>query len=259
MAATATLLASGPSSTATTTISGWSCAADDRLVLVVSSSDYKTGDPAGYAVRTERTGGSVWQGSYVWDKVATGTETSIAYTIGSASKSAYVLFKISGLDTAATPVVATVSGSDGSAGNATITVNNLTTGASGTWFAVAAIDATSGVSLPTYGAWANGYTELGAGQNTAGADYNMASVATKSGVAASTATGTSRTTSGNTFSRVGLGVAYLEAADPVEVGPVSATPLVWDGSAWVPLLGEVWDGAPVGRPAQVWDGAAWTP
>lgn len=85
---TVTSLAAGESATASTQVNFTAQAAGALLVLTVATGDYKTGDPSGWTLLQS---GQDYLGAYVWYKLATGSETSVTYAIGSAVQSAYTL------------------------------------------------------------------------------------------------------------------------------------------------------------------------
>lgn len=101
-----TEIAAGTSSTATTTASFSAQTAGTLLTLYVASDDYRTTSGTG---RPESTGWTLLQGQqgnlggYVWYKLSTGSETSVQYTIGSASKSVYRVGAATNIDSGSTP------------------------------------------------------------------------------------------------------------------------------------------------------------
>ena len=88
-------LATGSSATATTTVSFSAQTAGKLLLLSVSSDDYKTGDPSGWTLAQS---GQDFQGHYLWWKLSNGSETSVQYTIGSATASAYAAMVADNID-----------------------------------------------------------------------------------------------------------------------------------------------------------------
>lgn len=100
---TPTQIATNTSATATTTCSFTAQAAGTYLRLVIGADDYRTTSGAG---RPESTGWALVTngaqqtnlGHYVFHKIATGSETSVQYTIGSASKSVWYITAQSGVD-----------------------------------------------------------------------------------------------------------------------------------------------------------------
>lgn len=93
-----TTLTSGSSSLATTTVSFSAQTAGTLLLLQVQSDDYKTGNPSGWSLATS---GQDFLGHYLFYKFASGSETSVAYTIGSASVSSYQLATATNIDSTA--------------------------------------------------------------------------------------------------------------------------------------------------------------
>ena len=96
-----TTLATGSSATATTTVSFTAQAAGTLLELKVGSDDYRTTsgsnrpESTGWALATS---GQDFLGAYVWYKLASGSETSVQYTIGSAAASQYELNAMTNID-----------------------------------------------------------------------------------------------------------------------------------------------------------------
>jgi hypothetical protein len=86
------------SGTQTASLSG-AATANNQIVLVVGADDYAASPPSGF---TQHTGCAqqTFLGHYLWRKTATGGETSISYTIGSASPSCWIVMECSGLDSA---------------------------------------------------------------------------------------------------------------------------------------------------------------
>ena len=103
---TVTLLTSGSSATATTTVSFSAQTAGTLLVLIYGGDDYRTTSGSG---RPESTGWTLisdqhtFLGHAAWYKIAAGSETSVQYTIGSASPSCYQLITATNID-GTTPV-----------------------------------------------------------------------------------------------------------------------------------------------------------
>jgi hypothetical protein len=102
---TPTQLATGTSAVATTTCNfGSTPAANTLLFLVVGADDYRTTSGAGRPESTGwilPTGGSQQTnlGFYFWYKLASGSESSVQYTIGSASPSVWAVGAVPGVDT----------------------------------------------------------------------------------------------------------------------------------------------------------------
>ena len=92
---TVSTLTTGSSATATTTVSFSAQTAGKLLLLSVSSDDYKTGDPSGWTLAQS---GQDFQGHYLWWKLSNGSETSVQYTIGSATASAYAAMVADNID-----------------------------------------------------------------------------------------------------------------------------------------------------------------
>lgn len=160
----ASSVTSGTSATATTTVSFSAQTAGTLLHLDFDGDDYITTTGAGRPessgwtlIQNQNTG---FQGQAAWYKVATGSETSVQYTIGSTAKSVYRLTAITNVDNT-TPlnisnkqVTATSGGS--------YTTPSVTPTGSGRCIAVAAIAGSNSGNLFTAStAWTNSYTDIG--------------------------------------------------------------------------------------------------
>ena len=142
------------SATAATTVPFAAATANNHLVLAVAADDYKTADPAGWTLPAGG-GQATYLGAYLWYRKATGGETSVQYTIGSASPSTWILLELSnltGLDV-----------SDGtlrqSSGASLATPAIVPT--AGRRYVLAAVGASSGaLGITGMGSWTDGFTEL---------------------------------------------------------------------------------------------------
>lgn len=156
-------LVSSTSTTATTTVNFTAQPAGTILVLVVGADDYKTADPSGWTLPTGASQQTTL-GHYVWYKKATGSETSVAYTIGSASKSVYWMGYISDSIDQVTPVDVS-NGQFAASPGFTYSTPTVTTSA-GQRVAVASIGgAQNPLSTTGLSAWTNAYTEVGDNRN----------------------------------------------------------------------------------------------
>lgn len=156
-------LAAGSSATATTTVNFTAQAAGTLLVLTVSADDYKTGDPSGWTLSTGMSQQG-YQGHYLWWRKATGSETSVAYTIGSASGSAYALIALTNI--AGTSQLDVSNGSYVNGSLAGYTTPSVTT-TSGRRVAVASIGISdAGRDSTGVGSWTNSFTERADARNT---------------------------------------------------------------------------------------------
>lgn len=146
---------------ATVTVSHSSTTANNLLLLVVGADDYRTtagsGRPesTGYALVT---GGAqeTFLGHYVWYKVAAGGETSVQYTIGSASPSCWEFYEVSGLTS--TPFDISNGQLAGSAGN-TYTTPAITPTTGDRWL-FASMGGSLNSALTGMGTWLNSFVEL---------------------------------------------------------------------------------------------------
>lgn len=111
---TLTNSAAGTASTSSVNASfGFTATAGRLLVLTVGADDYKTGNPTGYTLSTGMSQ-ETNLGAYTWWKVSAGGETSVTYTIGSASGSAWTVTEYDNVDP--TPYDISAGQFDGSSG-----------------------------------------------------------------------------------------------------------------------------------------------
>jgi hypothetical protein len=212
-------LAAGTSTTATTTCAfGSTPAAGTLLVLVVGADDYRLTSGAG---RPESTGwalvtGGAQQtnlGHYMWYKLASGSESSVQYTIGSASPSTWQVHAQTGVDQT-TPLDVS-NGSIGTPGSFTNAPPAVTASA-GNRTAFASLGAAHNPTAITgVGGWTNGYTEIGDTRTSPGSGTQDAiGVAylnyTATGSASTTSTGTWAGT--NPDANTGIIAVFKEAA-----------------------------------------------
>lgn len=169
---TITSLAAGQGATgsATTTVSFTGQAVGTLLVLSYAGDDYHTtsgtGRPesTGWTNATSQRGAGQEHGSAIWYKIADGSETSVQYTIGSASRSCYKLIAadnitpVSPLDIANSQHVNSSSSS--------YTTPSVTTTA-GRRLAVGVMGANNAANLFTdANTWLNSYVDQGHGTST---------------------------------------------------------------------------------------------
>lgn len=134
--------------------------AGNLLVLVISSNDVTTGTPAGYTLST---GCSLvgQQGHYLYWKISNGTESSVSYTIGSASVSVWALLEFNN--------ISAYDISNGTTANLHVTTYTTPTvvPTSGRRFAIATISGMIANDVLTdVSTWTNGYTEVAQAVNT---------------------------------------------------------------------------------------------
>lgn len=162
---TVSLLASGESATASTVVSFTAVPAGTLLVLAVAADDYKTGNPSGWSVLASIEGGS-FHGQESWYKIANGSETSVTYVIGSATRSAYVLLSADNVDTG-TPLDGTPTTQNTNTSLDSYTTPSSST-TSGRRLALALIGGSSSLAPPaSVGSWLNSFTGAGVGVTTA--------------------------------------------------------------------------------------------
>jgi hypothetical protein len=159
VAVTASKLNGGASSTATTTPTFSAQTAGVWLVLLVSSDDYRTTSGAN---RPESSGWTLQSsgqdeiGAYVWTKVSTGAETSVAYTIGSASPSSWQVVAVVG----ATGTLVNTPAATHTHGGSTST-SGTATSSSGNGYALACFMAYHSSTSITGGTFTNSYASVG--------------------------------------------------------------------------------------------------
>lgn len=164
-------LAAGASATATTTVTFTAQPAGTLLVLSVAADDYITTSGANRPESSSWTpvqligGSGQYHGSYMWMKKSTGSETSVAYTIGSASRSAYVLSAHTNIDQT-TPLDTSAQQQNNTTGSTYTTP--AATPSAGRKLALAHLSGSNSGALYTgVDTWLNGYTEVAEGLTTA--------------------------------------------------------------------------------------------
>lgn len=201
---------------ATVTVNHSAATPSSTLILVVGADDYRTTvganrpESSGYALVT---GGAqeTFLGHYVWTKVASGGETSVQYTIGSASPSCWEFYEVGGLP-GVTPVDISNGQLAGSAGN-TYTTPAITPTAGDRWL-FASMGGSLSSALTGMGTWLNSFVELNDTFTTLGSGTRDVIGAASLSV---TANGSTAYSSGATYdatspqSRTGIIVAFKVA------------------------------------------------
>lgn len=190
---TVTNSANGTNNTATTNASfGFTATAGRLLVVTVGSDDYKTGDPSGYTLSTGMSQ-QTFLGSYVWWKIAAGGETSVSYTIGSASPSAWTVTEFDNVD--ATPY--DISNGQLVASGATTYTTPSITPSTGRRLILAVIGGSRNPpAITDLNTWLNGYTEVNQSFNNSGATGDITGIA----MLVMDGNGSTTTSSGATYS-----------------------------------------------------------
>lgn len=212
---------------ATVTANFSAATAGNLLVLTVAADDYRTTSGSG---RPESTGWSLptggaqetFLGHYLWYKSAAGGETSVQYTIGSASPSCWCFAEWSGMDS--TPYDTSTGALAQSSGD-TYTTPNLTP-SSGERLLIATLGASSGGAWTTLDmtTWLNSFTEVADIGTTLGSGtrdiQGMASLAV-------TANGSTAYSSGATYPNVAQSRTAIIASFKVAAagGATSPPPL----------------------------------
>lgn len=239
---TLTNSATGTSAVATTTATfGFTATANRLLVLVIAADDYKSGNPTGYTAPantavggTGNVGGtSAFLGHYLWYKVAAGGETSVQYTIGSASPSCWAVLEFDNIDSAS-PYDNNPTATYQQASNASYT-SPAATPSTGRRFVVATIAGSDGNrTLTGVGSWTNSYVEqadtrtvLGAGTQD---EFGVATLA-MDGDGSTTTSTTATYEPGASQSSASIVVVFNVATGG---GPVTSGPLLTPGMVSVP-------------------------
>lgn len=216
-----TTLATGSSATATTTVSFTAQPAGTLLELKVGSDDYRTTSGAnrpestGWALATS---GQDYLGAYVWYKLASGSETSVQYTIGSAAASQYELITYTNIDQTS-PLGAVSSLHTHGGANTGTTAITPTSGARWTVSAFLAGMHSGASSLGPAAALSNSYTiQSTATSSGSPTEVGMSGYLTlDGGTATSTATVSPGWTTNSPSCSYGLLVAYKVAAGGTDV------------------------------------------
>lgn len=148
---------SGTSAVASTAAAfGFTAAAGNLLWLTVAADDYKTGDPIGWTLLSPGGAQETFLGHYVWWKKAAGTETTVTYVIGSATKSTWHVVEFDNIDP--TTQLDVGNGTFLQSSAASMTTPTLTPSA-GRRLIVATIGSTGG-AVTGVDTWTNGLTEV---------------------------------------------------------------------------------------------------
>lgn len=147
---------------ATVTVTHSAATPGTTLILLVGADDYRTTaggsrpESSGYALPT---GGAqeTFLGHYVWTKVASGGETSVQYTIGSASPSCWEFYEVSGLD-GVSPIDISNGQLAASSGN-TYTTPAVTPTAGDRWL-FASMGGSLSSAFTDMNTWLNSFVEL---------------------------------------------------------------------------------------------------
>lgn len=157
-----TQLTAGDSTSATVTVNFSAQAAGTLLTLHVAADDYKTGNPSGWSeAQGVGSGEGAFHGSYFWYKIATGAETSVQYTIGSASKSSYVLVAHTNIESAS-PLDVSAKQNTNTGSETTYTTPSSGNSSSGRRYGIGHIVGhKTSAAYSSLGTWTNSYGEVG--------------------------------------------------------------------------------------------------
>ena len=218
---TVTLLTSGNGTTATTTVSFSAQTAGTLMVLVYGGDDYRTTSGAG---RPESTGWTLisdqhtFLGHAAWYKLSAGSETSVQYTIGSASPSCYQLITADNIDQTTPLDIANGQFQQTSSNN--YTTPSVTT-TSGRRWGLAMMGATSSTAAFTAsGTWLNSYVNIGSAFQSTAATRDVISSASRA------FDGGGSESSGCTFSQVAQSKTGIIAVFKVASGAAPTPPIL---------------------------------
>lgn len=170
----ASSLATGESATATTACGFTAQASGTLLELNITADDYTTTSGAnrpessGWTlVRAQVSGSGAFFGQAKWWKIATGSETTVSYTILSASKSCWSILAITNID-GASPVNISNLTEANSSSTTVASTSPGTPGGSGRCITVASLaGSNSGVVFAGIGAPSNSFATINTAQTTA--------------------------------------------------------------------------------------------
>lgn len=159
----ATQITQGDSNLASVTVSFSAQAAGTLLVLDMLGDDYSTGTPSGWTqIQDIGSAESSFHGHTAWYKIASGAETSVVYTIGSASKSTYILMGFTNIEPTSSLDVSAKQNTNSDGANYATPTSPTT--AVGRKYAIGLIGFHTGGSGAYYTAidtWTNSYAEVG--------------------------------------------------------------------------------------------------
>jgi hypothetical protein len=208
---------------ATVTINHSAASAGDLLLLTVGSDDYRTtvgsGRPesTGYALVTNGAQ-QTFLGHYLWYKTAAGGETSVQYTIGSASPSAWHWERWTGMET--TSVLDISDGTFIQSSSTSMTTPTITPTA-GERLIIGTVGFSNSADFTGVGTWLNSFTEVGEAFTTVAGTRDLvgaASLAVTANGSTGYSTGATMTGTGTPQSRTGIIAAFKVA---------TGTPSTW--------------------------------
>ena len=152
---TLTNSASGTDNVAAVTASfGFTATAGRLLVLTVGSDDYNSGNPTGYTLSTGMEQ-ETFLGSYVWWKIASGSETSVTYNILSAANSCWTVTEYDNVD----PTPYDVSDGQLTTGSITSYTTPAIAPSSGRRLLLAVIGGADNTNFSGLSTWTNSFVE----------------------------------------------------------------------------------------------------
>lgn len=158
------LLSTGTSAVASVASSFSAQPAGTLLLLGMTADDYRSGNPAGWTLAQDITGGGSFFGSSLWWKYSTGSETGATYIIGSASKSSWLALAVTGCDGGA-PNQSSKTSANTSAGTYALGAISTPTGSGREITLAFPAGSNSGATIGIV-SYTNGYTALGSSETT---------------------------------------------------------------------------------------------
>lgn len=202
----------------------WNTAATagNLLIIAVGADDYAATPPTGF---TQSTGckQETFLGSYLWWKVAAGGETSVNYTIGSASPSCWITAEISGLTS--TPYD-TSNGQFQQSASSSYTTPAITP-STGDRYLLAAMGFSNSNAFTSVDTWLNSFTEIQEINTTLGSgtrdQIGLASRSVTGNGSTTFSSGATSTSTGTPQSQTGIIIAFLVAAAGTNAPATEAT------------------------------------
>lgn len=205
--------ATGTSTSATVTATfGFTATSGRLLLLVVGADDYRSGSPSGWTLSTGCSQED-YLGHYFWWKISNGTETSVQYTINSASKSAWLVREYDNIDP--TPLDTSAGKTDYASYPTKYTTHTTSsiTPSTGRRLVIASIGGAVDANVTSLSSWLNSYGDSQDSYNSGSGTRDVIGVATLlldgNG---STSTSTGATYNVGVYSRTSMILSFKAAA-----------------------------------------------